>query len=301
MESEEGRRSTLLIVNADDYALTRGMCHAIIEAHRHGIVTSTSMLANTAAFDEGVRLLGDAPGLAVGAHLAAVGEDPPLLSAREIPTLVDRRGRLHRGWRSFSARLLARRVDPADVGREFAAQLERLTGAGIRPTHVDAHQHLHLWAPVAAVVIDLARRFDIVAIRVPRSRAVLPPGAAVRVLGALLTRRLANSGLAFPATAAGFDEAGRLNASRLASALAALATSRAPSAELTCHPGLADDPERAPYAWGYQWATELEALTSPMARQLAEGNGFRLGSYADLAPNPRRRDERPHTPGDRDG
>ncbi|MDP9418579.1 MAG: ChbG/HpnK family deacetylase, partial [Actinomycetota bacterium] len=78
----------LLIVNADDYGLTAGVSRGILRAHREGIVTSTSVLAVAPGFATTVGWLGESPQLDVGAHLAAVGEDPPLLSAAEIPTLV---------------------------------------------------------------------------------------------------------------------------------------------------------------------------------------------------------------------
>ncbi|HEX7094516.1 MAG TPA: ChbG/HpnK family deacetylase, partial [Acidimicrobiales bacterium] len=84
----------LLIVNADDYGLTAAVSAGILRAHRNGIVTSTSVLALAPGFRQSAAWLLDEPSLGVGAHLALVGEDPPLLSAREIPTLVDRRGRL---------------------------------------------------------------------------------------------------------------------------------------------------------------------------------------------------------------
>ena len=74
----------LLIVNADDFGLTDGVCRAIVRAHREGIVTSTSALAVGPAFHRCASMLDDVPELGVGVHLAAVGEDPPLLSAREI-------------------------------------------------------------------------------------------------------------------------------------------------------------------------------------------------------------------------
>ena len=96
----------LLIVNADDYGLTAGVCRAIVRAHQDGIVTSTSALALGPAFAAHSALLDDAPELGVGVHLAVVGEDPPLLPASDIPSLVDRQGRLSLSWK----RILAPRV-----------------------------------------------------------------------------------------------------------------------------------------------------------------------------------------------
>jgi predicted glycoside hydrolase/deacetylase ChbG (UPF0249 family) len=158
----------LLIVNADDYGLTEGVCRAILRGHREGIVTSTSALVIGPAFDRCAPWLADAPDLGVGVHLALVGEDPPLLSASEIPTLVDRSGHLPLSWRRFLPRIAARRIDPADVEREMTAQYERAVAAGIRPTHLDTHQHLHLWPGVGDVLTRLALRWGVPAVRVTR-------------------------------------------------------------------------------------------------------------------------------------
>jgi predicted glycoside hydrolase/deacetylase ChbG (UPF0249 family) len=76
----------LLIVTADDLGLTRGVNAAVRRAHEDGIVTATSLLAVGREFDDAAAMLRDVPTLELGAHLALVGEDPPLLSAREIPT-----------------------------------------------------------------------------------------------------------------------------------------------------------------------------------------------------------------------
>src|SRR5450759_3201260 len=153
-----GKQPRLLIMTADDVGMTAGVCRAVARAHRDGIVTSASVLAVGRAFPDAARLARSAPTLGIGAHLAMVGEDPPLLSAREIPTLVDRRGRLPLAYRTVVGRGLSRRIDPADVRREFGAQLERIAGIGVPVTHVDTHQHVHLWPAVAEVVVELARR-----------------------------------------------------------------------------------------------------------------------------------------------
>ena len=42
-----------LIVNADDLGWTAGVNRGIAEAHRNGIVTSASLIANGGAFEDG--------------------------------------------------------------------------------------------------------------------------------------------------------------------------------------------------------------------------------------------------------
>jgi predicted glycoside hydrolase/deacetylase ChbG (UPF0249 family) len=273
----------VLVVNADDYGLTEATSRAILRAHHDGVVTSTSVLALGSGFGRTAGWLADAPDLGLGAHLAAVGEDPPLLSAREIPTLVDAQGRLRMSWKQFLPLVAARRIDLDDVRREFAAQMELLHGDGRRFDHVDTHQNLHLWPGVRDIVLDLAAERGIRCIRVTRSAERGPVGQVVRRLAVRLERRCAASGWAFPAASTGLDEAGALTADGMAAAISRLGATGAPTAELATHPGEAGDPDIHRYAWGYVWAEELEALCAPATRAAVVAAGFRLGTFADVA------------------
>jgi predicted glycoside hydrolase/deacetylase ChbG (UPF0249 family) len=273
----------LLVVNADDMGLTPGICRAVHRGHTDGVVTSTSVLAVGAAFDEAAARLRDSPGLAVGAHLAIVGEDRPLLSAAEVPTLVDRDGRFPLSYRTVVARGAAGRIDPDDVRREFTAQLERVAGIGTGLSHLDTHQHTHLWPAVARVVTELAVRHGVPAVRLPTSRRRGPLGLGVRLLSGRLRARLREAGLSTTADYAGLDEAGALDAQRFTAALTRLARAGAPSAEVNTHPGEAGEAELGRFDWGYRWGDELAMLTAPATRELVGRLGYRLGSFADLA------------------
>ena len=274
--------SRLLVVNADDLGLTAGVCRAVARAHTDGVVTSTSVLAVGRAFDEAAAVLGDHAELGLGAHLAIVGEDPPLLTAREVPTLVDRAGRFPLSYRTVVARGVAGRIDPADVAREFRAQLERVRGIGRPLTHLDTHQHTHLWPAVAGVVVELAREAGIATVRLPGSARRGPLGAGVQLLAGRLRRRVRAAGLSATASYAGLDEAGRLDAASLATALRRAAASGAPSLEVNTHPGEAGDPDLTRFDWDYRWDAELAVLTDPATRRLVDDQGYRLGTFADL-------------------
>lgn len=279
----------LLVVNADDYGLTRGISRGILEAHRHGVVTSTSVLAVGPAYDEAVRWLDDAPDLGIGAHLAVVGEDPPLLSASEVPTLFDPRGRLWLSWRQFLPRAALGRIDPADVAREFAAQVDRLQGDGLVLDHLDTHQHLHLWPAVRDVLLDLGERVQVRSVRVTRASGTGPVPRAVGALADRLVRAADRRGWSHPQGFAGFDEAGGMDVGRFVSALQRFAAAGVASAEVGAHPGEAGDADLARYPWRnhegpYRWGDELAALCSRTARAAVEELGFRLGTFAELGP-----------------
>jgi predicted glycoside hydrolase/deacetylase ChbG (UPF0249 family) len=275
--------SPLLIVNADDFGLTPAVSRAILDAHHRGVVTSTSLLTLAPGFDKTAAWLADAPGLGTGAHLALVGEDPPLLTAREIPTLVDRRGALAMSWRQFLPRAAAGRIDPDDLRRELGAQIHRIHDAGLTIDHLDTHQNLHLWPSVRQVVMELGELHDVRVIRVTRSSARSPVGAVVRRLAKQLEAQCDHGGWAYARASTGLDEAGNLHTAAMINALFRLARTGAPSAELATHPGEAGDADLVRYRWDYHWADELAALTSPAVRQAIDELGFRLGTFGDLA------------------
>jgi predicted glycoside hydrolase/deacetylase ChbG (UPF0249 family) len=99
----------LLVVNADDFGLARGVNEGIIEAHLHGVVTSSSLMVLRPSAAEAATLAGAHPELSIGLHF----EDDEL----------------ERGDRAR---------------RAFLTQLERFRElVGRDPTHVDSHHHVH--------------------------------------------------------------------------------------------------------------------------------------------------------------
>src|SRR6185436_4038834 len=102
-----------LIVNADDFGLTDGVTRGILAAHRHGLVTSTTMLVNARVGRERIAEALDS-GLALGLHVNfTLGA--PLTRGR---SLVGADGRFVRDPKRAAAR-----AEPRDVEREIAAQI----------------------------------------------------------------------------------------------------------------------------------------------------------------------------------
>ena len=272
----------LLVVNADDYGLTERVSRGILDAHARGVVTSTSVLALSPAFTTTVRWLADAPDLGTGVHFAAVGEDPPILSAREIPTLVDKRGNLASSWRVLLPRAAAGRIDPDDLRREFDAQFDAIVDAGVAVDHLDTHQNLHLWPMIAEVVLAIGETRGVRMVRVTRSSERGPIGVTVRRLARRLEGILDARGWTYPDASTGLDEAGHLDVGAMVTAISRLSATGAHTAELATHPGLPDDVDRARYRWNYRWDDEYAALVSATVRTAVDECGFTLGTFADL-------------------
>lgn len=272
----------LLIISGDDFGLTPGVSEGILRAHQHGVLTSTSALTNAPAFDGYGSALASS-GIDVGLHICFVGEDPPLLSSTEIPTLVAPGGGLHRDWQTFLRQWLRGRIDPDDLTREANAQFAALVATGVIPSHLDTHQHLHLWPSLADLTLNLAQRWKVPAVRVPRSDSPAPLHLGVNALSRRLRTKVADRNLATTDQFAGLQQAGSWSETLLQGTVERMARPGVESVEIGTHPGLGHDPDRARYRWGYQWSQELKALTSQRVAAAVSGCGYALGGFGDLA------------------
>jgi predicted glycoside hydrolase/deacetylase ChbG (UPF0249 family) len=267
-----------LIVNADDMGLHPGINAGILHAHRDGIVTSASLCAGGAAFEDAVTGL-KASGLDLGVHLTLSGE-APVAPASALPTLAPE-GRLPAYFTALFAGLLTGRIKLDDVERELTAQLARVADTGLAPSHLDSHQHVHLHPALLPVVTKLAKRFAVGAVRAGRRvvplLGVRPAVLALFAWGA--ARRVRREGLRSPDAMVGVAESGRLGEDRLLRAIDRLPEG---TSELICHPGTDGAAIGAAYAWGFSWDEETRALTAPRVREALVRRGVALVSYREL-------------------
>jgi hopanoid biosynthesis associated protein HpnK len=156
-----------LIINADDFGLTRGVNRAIIELHRGGVLTSTTLMARAGATGEAIALARSTPSLGVGCHIVLVDGDPALPPS-EIRTLAQRStGRFRPSLVSFVANLLTGRIRSSEIEAEAAAQIRLLQSKGLDPTHIDTHKHTHMFPAVLRPLLRAARAAGIRAVRNP--------------------------------------------------------------------------------------------------------------------------------------
>jgi hypothetical protein len=126
------------------------------------------------------------------------------------------------------------------------------------------------------IVRRMAERAGVRAVRTTRSPGVDPVG----LVGRLAARRAARSGLSTTDRFVGFRQSGHLTEPALVELLRSLPSKG--SVELGCHPRAGTDPDRARYAWGFEWSAESSALQSAAARSILKERGIQLGTFADL-------------------
>lgn len=275
--SPEPKPRRLVVFNADDFGYTRGINEAVRLAHQNGLLKSASLMATGSAFDEAVGLAHALDGFETGIHLCAT-QTRSLLPARLLKDLVDENGWFRHSLASLGARLLFsdRLVD--QVTREWRAQIEKILAAGLKPDHMNAHQHLHMHPRLFERVLALADEHGIPLIRLAHTnyrltsrldrRRLLQKSAKAAVFTALRwscgrTRSIDRYSVCIADHTYGLLQVGRMDETYLLKLLPRLP---AGFSEIYVHPGLRTEacsphiPRQA----------ELAALLSPRVLELVE-------------------------------
>ena len=285
-------------MNADDLGWTAGVNRGIAEAHRNGIVTSASLLANGGAFAEAVELARDTGGLGVGVHLN-LNDGPPVAPRESVPSLVNEAGEFEGGPDGLLLKIATRGLSMREVEIEWGAQISKARDAGIEPTHLDGHKHVHMLPGLFEIALRLAKRYGIGAIRVSheasslraalstgerRAAVVLKQGVQARGLKLLARdarKQAERAGVSTADYFGGIAQTGELTKEGVARLLRSLPEG---TTELMCHPGYADDALRKTSTrLQSSRQKEVEILTDKEIRNLVASQGIRLIDYAFLA------------------
>jgi predicted glycoside hydrolase/deacetylase ChbG (UPF0249 family) len=124
-----------LIVNGDDFGISRGINRGIIEAYQRGILTSASLIVNMPSSEEAAWLCRDLPRLSVGLHV---------------------------NFANSGGESVVNLTDPNDCQDELHRQFRRFQELmGHLPTHLDSHHNAHRDPRLLPHFINLARQYQL--------------------------------------------------------------------------------------------------------------------------------------------
>jgi chitin disaccharide deacetylase len=261
------------------------------------VVTSSTLMATGVAFVEAVELAKSLPHLSIGCHVVLI-DGQPVLHPGQVPSLSDGNGsgRFRDGMKTFVARALCGRINPAEIEAEASAQIRRLQETGLAVSHFDAHKHTHLFPTILRPLLRAAARCGVRAVRNPfgprlplRSNQLFArPNLWTRYAELHVLSRFAEKfremvdreGFATPDGTLGIEVTGTLD-ENLFHAIAR----NIPEGtwEFVCHPGYNDaDLQAARTRLRESRETELHVLTLPAARKVLADEGVELISYHAL-------------------
>jgi predicted glycoside hydrolase/deacetylase ChbG (UPF0249 family) len=293
-----------LIINADDFGLTRGVNRGIVRAHEEGIVTSATLMASSEAFADAASMalsLSDRGArFSIGCHMVLL-DGEPVLPPDMVPTLLqpalsNGSGKFRTHLSEFAVAAVRGKLDPVEIEMEAAAQLSRLKSAGIEVSHFDTHKHAHMFPLVLRPLLCAARSAGIRAVRNPFGR-LFPLPLSKLMANRKLWSRFAEMSM-LRSFASKFAAAVKSHGMRTTDGSFGVLVTGVLDLELfttianaipegtwefVCHPGYEDaalDGIRTRLRKSR--VKELDVLTSPEARRALECRGVELISYHEL-------------------
>ena len=275
-----------LIVCADDFGLDPAVNEAVEEAHRHGVLTTASLMVGAPAAADAVARARHLPGLRVGLHIVLI-EGHHVLPDREIVGLLRGdefdRDMVRAGFRFFFLPSVRRQLR-----REIRAQFEAFRATGLQLDHVNGHKHMQVHPTVADMIIEIGRDFGMTAVRVPHEpvevlRRAFPgerySNPSYQPWIKDLRRRLQRGGLFANDNLFGLAWSGGMVEERLLRLIEHLPEG---VSEIYLHPAAERTPALAAAMPGYRHREEFAALLSRSLGIRVAELGIRLGGYSDF-------------------
>lgn len=281
-----------LIINADDFGLTSGVNRGILESHRNGVVTSSTLMACGARFDQAVELARQAPRLSVGCHVVMV-DGSPTLNADQVSSLTATKGSapcFRDSLISFACLAAAGRLDQGQIEEEVAAQIQKLQSVGVTVSHLDSHKHTHMFPVVLRGMLRAAKNCGVRAIRNPFEPLVFAKVGSWRRQFQLkilqryragFREKLARADMVTPDGCVGIAATGGLTLEAFQALIEKLPEG---TWEFVSHPGYVDlELGEIKTRLRTSREKELAILTSEAAKEALQRAQIELISYRDLA------------------
>lgn len=298
-----------LIINADDFGLTRSVSDAVITAHREGVLTSATLLAGAPHAGYAAELARSCPQLGVGIHFQLVAGRPVTRDLSRIKTLINENGVFADNFVSFFKKLHTGRIDYGHIKIELLNQVKKAMALGVKISHADSHQHLHMHPFVIGPVIEVMREAGIHKLRNPveifnyglHRPLKLSAGNIIKIIymnplyNKWFNHKLSSSNILFPDIFFGQFFSGAMTLDKffkfLAHARVAvesgyLCDTGGPVCEIMTHPGASDEYNNIDGCDAefrkYMWRKEFLALTSVELAKKINEYGFTLCGYDSL-------------------
>jgi predicted glycoside hydrolase/deacetylase ChbG (UPF0249 family) len=275
-----------LIINADDFGISRSVNDGIFEAARAGGITSTSLMVNLPDSADAVARARQCNRISVGLHFnLTVG------NALTGPSSLThgRTAEFYPLSRLLAAASLGM-LDESDVERECLAQIDRMTRAGFPPTHLDSHRHIHTHPLIYPPVLRAVQARRIPHLRVPCEPLDVNAGALgatmKKSLLLLSTRRSRRSSTDARSTQSaditGFVGISLHGGSTFGDRLFALVRDLpAGTTELMTHPGYADADLAKRDTYTVEREVELKVLCSGEFADVLRDSRVALANFGD--------------------
>jgi len=274
-----------LIVSGDDFGMTEGINRGILTGFNSGIITSTSLIATMPAFEHAVEMALENSDMDVGIHVSLTLGRPCSDNDRLLPILGE--GKFVKSYRKFFESIYKNRIDLKDIKNEVSEQIKKIKNTGLKVTHLNSHQHIHMLPCLFSVIRELMKEHKIPFVRIPNELIGIQKIKSLRWLELFMLGLFSKiSKIKFiQSEVNSADYFWGLSCSEalsLVDLMHILKSLKYGVNELMCHPGYEDHTFHQIYADPFFREEELNALTSRKPSDFIKENSIQLISHNEL-------------------
>ena len=258
-----------LIINADDVGFSDAINAAVRECYISGAITGASIMACCPRFNEAVKILLEIGKEEVGVHLTLTGMK-----------------KFAHNYKSFALKYSMGRIDLGKAYEELSGQVKKVRDKGLNITHIDSHEHIHMFPGVLNIAIKLALEFNIPYVRLPfESSRMMTKSFSVKdavrhvSLAAFIPsgkRQISQIGLEHNDYFLGHFHAGRIDDDILRFMISNL---REGVTELAVHPSAGSEAFYREFPWYKSTKKEFDFLVNKTWKEELAGSGVRLVTH----------------------
>lgn len=277
-----------LIINADDVGLSDSVDEAVKRLYEKGAITGASLMPVGRRFPDASKMLKEIGKREVGVHLTLTGNFHPLSEGARVRSLLKRGGTFHSSYISLFFEYYTKRLVMYEVKSEFEKQIKRTLDEGFEVTHLDSHEHVHIFPDILRISLELAKKYDIPFIRVPLEPSEVKGKdfsikdllryTGLRHFALRARKEVHNLGLRTSEAFFGHFHAGRVNTEVLK-----FFAENLPGgvAELAIHPAVMSRELLEESPWHRNAQIEMESVTSDIWQEEVSSSGIELISHKE--------------------
>ncbi len=279
-----------LIINADDCGISAGVNRAIEKCFTAEKITGVSLMPAGGSFSDAVRMLIKAGKTEVGVHFTLVGNFSPCARDKNsVSSLITSQGIFRKNFISFGAGYFAGSISAGHIRTELRSQIKRISDEGLKVTHIDSHEHIHMFPGIFRMVLNIADEFKVPYIRIPvESSGIIKKSFSARDLVRHLAiksmtmygnRLMAETHHVSSEAFCGHYHSGRITDDIFCHILESLCEG---TSEIAFHPGVFTDGETERSSFHRAAALEYSTLMNGSWKDRANELGIKLIAHSDI-------------------
>lgn len=272
-----------VIFTADDFGLSEAVNEAVERAHRHGVLSTASLMIAGPAVGDAIKRARTMPNLKVGLHLVVIEGQSVRPSA--VRGLVDAAGDFPSDQFGVSVDYFFRPRQRRQLAGEIRAQFSAFQKTGLVLNHANAHKHMHMHPTVGRMMIEIGKTFGLKAVRVPREptgplrRSGTFVGVGARLLNvwsSMVRDDARRAGMQVNDNVFGIAWSGHMTTQRVVRLIPNLPKGLS---EIYFHPAAWRDARLTKLMGDYEHEAELNTLLSPELQEALAAAGVEQTAY----------------------